>query len=76
MRFTDLEGLIDLPVDAIEHRFRNEHVLTVLPVPAGIAGRDGLLVATSHELALVIAFPGRSDYWTTILTPSRSIISL
>jgi hypothetical protein len=69
MRFSDLAGLIDLPLDAIEHRFRNEHVLAVLPVHGGVAGRDALLIATPQELALVIAVPGRADYWTTYLEP-------
>ncbi|MGD8684768.1 MAG: hypothetical protein PVG27_12540 [Chloroflexota bacterium] len=69
MRFTNLEGFTDLPIDAIEHRFRNELVLAVLPVSAGVAGRDALLVATSRELALVIAVPGNRDYWTTYLAP-------
>jgi hypothetical protein len=40
-----------------------------LPVSAGVAGRDALLVATSRELALVIAVPGNRDYWTTYLAP-------
>lgn len=50
-------------------RFRNEDVLAVLPVHGGVAGRDALLVAMAHELALVIAIPGQTDSWTTYLEP-------
>jgi hypothetical protein len=55
MRFRNLEGLIDLPIEAVEHRFRNEPVLTVLPVHGVITGRDSLLVALPAELAVVTA---------------------
>lgn len=53
MRFSDLEGLTSLPVETIRHRFRNEQVLTVLPVRREIAARDSLLVATPHKLAVI-----------------------
>ena len=63
MRFRNLEGLIDLPIDAVRHRFRNEPVLTVLPVHGVVTGRDTLLVAMPHELAIVTADPSDHDGW-------------
>jgi hypothetical protein len=69
MRFRNLEGLIDLPIDAVKHRFRNEQVLTVLPVHGAFAGRDSLLVATPTELAIVTSDARRRDRWMTSLAP-------
>ena len=69
MRFRNLEGLIDLPIDAVKHRFRNEQVLTVLPVHGAIAGRDSVLVATPSELVIVTTDPLRRDHWMTTLAP-------
>jgi hypothetical protein len=69
MRFRNLEGLIDLPIDAIKHRFRHEQVLTVLPVHGAFAGRGSLLVATPTELAIVTADTRRRDHWMTTLAP-------
>jgi len=69
MRFRNLEGLIDLPIDAVKHRFRNEHVLTVLPVHGAFAGRDSLLVATPTELLIVTADTRRRDRWMTSIAP-------
>jgi len=69
MRFRNLEGLIDLPIDAVRHRFRNEHVLTVLPVHGANAGRDSLLVATPTELVIVTADTRGRDCWMTSLVP-------
>ena len=59
MRFRNAAGLVDLPIYAVEHRFRNEPVLTVLPVRGGVGGRDALLVALPTELAVIIADPER-----------------
>lgn len=73
MRFRDIAGLVDLPIDAVEYRFRNEPVLTVLPVRGAIAGRDALLIAMATELALVIADPERHDQWTTYLAPWHAV---
>ena len=69
MRFRNVAGLVDLPIYAVEHRFRNEPVLTVLPVRGAIAARDALLVALPNELAVLIADPQRRDGWTTYLAP-------
>ena len=69
MRFRDTAGHVDLPIYAIEHRFRNEPVLTVLPVRGAIAARDALLVALPTELAVVIGDPERRDGWMTFLAP-------
>jgi hypothetical protein len=69
VRFRDTAGLIDLPIYAVEHRFRNEPVLTVLPVRGAIGGRDALLVALPTELAVIIADPERRDGWMTYLAP-------
>lgn len=69
MRFRNAAGLIDLPIYAVEHRFRNEPVLTVLPVRGAVAGRDALLVALPTELAIIIADPERRDGWMTSLAP-------
>jgi len=69
MRFRNLKGLIDLPIDAVKHRFRNEHVLTVLPVHGSFAGRDSLLVATPTRLAIVTADARRRDRWMLSLAP-------
>ena len=74
MRFRNLKGLTGLPVDKIRHRFRNEDVLTVLPVSGGMTGRDAILIATSSKLAVVIA-DGResSEQWVTYLSPWDSV---
>ena len=69
MRFRNAAGLVDLPIYAVEHRFRNEPVLTVLPVRGAIGGRDALLVALPTELAVIIADPERRDGWMTYLAP-------
>ena len=61
MRFRNLEGLIDLPIDAVRHRFRNEPVLTVLPVHGVVTGRGTLLVALPTELAVVTADRGGGE---------------
>jgi hypothetical protein len=61
MRFRNLEGLTDLPIEAIRHRFRNEPVLTVLPVHGAVTGRDSLLVALPAQLAVVTADMGGRD---------------
>ena len=69
MRFRNAAGFVDLPIYAVEHRFRNEPVLTVLPVRGAIAGRDALLVALPTELAVIISDPERRDGWMTYLAP-------
>lgn len=69
MRFRNLSGLIDLPIDAVEHRFRNEPVLTVLPVHGVITGRDSLLVALPTELAVLTADTHRPDGWMQSFVP-------
>ena len=52
MQFADLDGLTPLPVEHIEHRFRNEEVITVLPL-RGSAGQPSLVVATPFILAKI-----------------------
>lgn len=69
MRFRNAAGLVDLPIYAVEHRFRNEPVLTVLPIRGAIAARDALLVALPTEVAVIIADPERRDGWLTYLAP-------
>jgi len=69
VRIRNVAGLVDLPIYAVEHRFRNEPVLTVLPVRGAIAARDALLVALPTELAVLIADPELRDGWTTYLAP-------
>jgi len=69
MRFRDVAGLVDLPIYAVEHRYRNEPVLTVLPVRGAIGGRDALLIALPTELAVVIADPEWREGWMTYLAP-------
>ena len=69
MRFRNLEGLIDLPIDAVRHRFRNEPVLTVLPVHGAITGRDSLLVAMPTDVAVITADPHRRHGWMMSLVP-------
>ena len=68
MRFGDLQGLTDLPVEHVQHRFRNEEVITVLPV-RGSAGRQSLLVATPSKAAVVIGEAPVSEYWMTYWAP-------
>ena len=68
MRFGDLPGLTSLPVDHVEHRFRNERVITVLPVRAA-AGRDSLLVATPTKAAVVIGEAQAGEQWMTYWAP-------
>lgn len=69
MRFSNAAGLVDLPIYAIEHRFRHEPVLTVLPVRGAVAGRDALLVALPTDLAVIVSDPERRDGWMTYLAP-------
>ena len=70
MRFRELSGLSGLPIDRLRQRFRNEEVLTLLPVSDELTGRDCLLVATPVKLAVVIADAGpSSEDWTTRWAP-------
>jgi hypothetical protein len=73
MRFRNVAGLVDLPIYAIEHRYRNEPVLTVLPAPGAIPGRDAILVAMPMDLAVVIEDPGHRDGWITYLVPWKVV---
>ena len=69
MRFGDLEGLTSLPIKRIRRRFRNEDILTVLPV-SGAAQRDSVLVATSPTLAVLTSDAGaKSGLWMTQWAP-------
>ncbi len=65
MRFGDLEGLTSLPIDQVRDRFRNEEVLTVLPVHDEVGSRDSLLVATTTMVAILTGEPDPSRGWMT-----------
>ena len=69
MRFGDLEGLSALTIEQLHHRFRNEEVLTVLPVRAAGSALDSLLVATSTMLAILTAEAEPGGGWTTRWAP-------
>lgn len=70
MRFRNLRGLTSLPIERILRQFRNESVVTVLPVSDEGGGRDSILVATPSALALVTGDAGpRSDHWMTQWAP-------
>ena len=70
MRFRNLKGLTSLPIEAIKHRFRNEDVLTVLPVSSSVVGRESLFIATPSMLAIVTGHAHHeSEEWMTQLAP-------
>ena len=70
MRFRNLKDLTSLPVEAIKHRFRNEDILTVLPVSSPFAGQESLLIAMPSMLAIVTGDERRErDEWMTQLAP-------
>jgi hypothetical protein len=69
LRFGDLEGLSALTIEQLHHRFRNEEVLTVLPVRAAGSALDSLLVATSTMLAILTAEAEPGGGWTTRWAP-------
>jgi hypothetical protein len=69
LRFGDLEGLSALAVEQLYHRFRNEEVLTVLPVRAAGSALDSLLVATATMLAILTSEPEPNGGWTTRWAP-------
>ena len=74
MRFGDLVGHTSLPIEFVRHRFRNEHVVTVLPVRGNVARQESLLVATSLNLAVVTAdADSRSGHWMTRWAPWQSV---
>lgn len=68
MQFPDLDGLTALPVEHIEHRFRNEEVITVLPL-RGSAGQPSLIVATPAKAAIVVGEGPPSEHWMTYWAP-------
>ena len=68
MQFADLQGLTGLPVEHVQHRFRGEEVITVLPVCTD-AGRQSLLVATPSKAAVVIGDAPVSEHWMTYWAP-------
>jgi hypothetical protein len=70
MRFKDLEGLTSLPIAGVRQQFRNEDVISVLPVRGDGTGRDSLLVATPSKLAILTREAGlASDHWMTHWAP-------
>lgn len=69
MRFGDLEGLSALTIEQLRHRFRNEEVLTVLPVRATGSPLDSLLVATTTMLAIVTSEAGLTGGWMVRWAP-------
>ena len=68
MRFGDLQGLTSLPVEHVQHRFRGEEVITVLPAST-VAGRQSLLVATPSKAAVVVGEAPLSEHWMTYWAP-------
>jgi hypothetical protein len=70
VRFMQLRGLTGLPIERIEHQFRNEQVQAVLPARVEARAIDALLVATVSALAIVIADTSGSDgRWMTRWAP-------
>lgn len=69
LRFGDLEGLTTLPIERLRDRFRNEEVLTVLPVRADGSSRDSLLVATTTMLAILTGETTPTGGWMTRWAP-------
>jgi hypothetical protein len=72
MRFVELRGLTSLPVAHVEHRFRHEEVITVLPA-LGAAGQQALLVVTPSKAAVVIGDKPPSEHWMTYWAPWDSV---
>ena len=68
MRFEDLQGFTSLPVEQLQHRFRNEEVIAVLP-GEGSARRPSLMVATPLKAAIVISELSGSQRWMTFWVP-------
>ncbi len=69
MRFGDLEGLSALAIEQLRHRFRNEDVLSVLPVRTADSSLDSLLVATTTMLAILTTDDGSNSAWMTRWAP-------
>lgn len=69
MHFGDLEGLSAFTIEHLSHRFRNEEVLTVLPVRAAGSPLDSLLVATATMLAILTSEAEPTSGWTTRWAP-------
>jgi hypothetical protein len=64
VRFEELAAVTSLPIDKISHSFRNEDVLTVLPVFTDEEHYETLLVATRTTLAIVTGEVGeRGGRW-------------
>jgi hypothetical protein len=68
MLFGELHGLTKLPVEYVQHRFRNEDVITVLPAQLG-SGRDCVLVATPSKVAVVSSEVPSGSHWMTYWAP-------
>jgi hypothetical protein len=73
MRFGELRGLSTLPVKRLVEQFRNEDVLTVLPVRGGASALESLLVATPTALAVLTSLPGPPGQWMTRWAPWDSV---
>lgn len=69
VRFADVEGLTTLPVEQLGDWFRNEEVVTVLPVRAEGSPRDTLLVATTTKLAILTGEPSGTGGWMSRWAP-------
>lgn len=69
MLFGDLEGLAALDIEQLGHRFRNEEVLTVLPVRVAGSAQDGLLVATPTMLAILVMETAPAAGWMARWAP-------
>lgn len=69
MRFGDLDGLTALDIEQLGHRFRNEEVLSVLPVRVAGSSQAGLLVATTTMLAVLVMEPAPAAGWMAKWAP-------
>jgi hypothetical protein len=69
VRFGELKGLTSLPIPRLVEQFRNEEVLTVLPVRDALAARESLLVATRPKLAVLTTLAVPAGEWVTWWAP-------
>jgi hypothetical protein len=65
VRFGELKGLTSLPIPRLAEQFRNEEVLTVLPVRDAAVSSESVLVATHAMLAILTALDVPPGEWMT-----------
>ena len=73
MRIGELRGLSSLPIPLLRDQFRNEEVLTVLPVRDAATSRETLFVATRTKLAVLTVLPMPHGHWVTRWAPWDSV---